>query len=126
MAETVSNGLDKCALGAASIRVYFELSDDVSAPLESNGTFDTQLFMRERAAWVQVPSILGFDDLILGLGSYRWDAGAGTATSGYDYYSASAKLKMGVQAIPLPPMMLPFTAVVLVSGPGFRSREVGE
>lgn len=120
IAEAFANGLDTFALGASNIRVYFDLGTRSSAYVESGGTFDTQLFMRQGEAWVQVLSLLGNDNLILESGSYRWDASAGATAAGTDFYSASAEFRMSVQPVPIPTSIVGIISALAASAPLLR------
>lgn len=103
VAQAVSNGLDTYAIGAASVAIYFDVLTDSVATLDSQGTYDSQLYVFSQGGWQQLVSLLGtWEDFDLPTGSYRWNAAAGESVSGYSYYSSGIEFSVSAQAVPEP------------------------
>jgi len=105
IAEAFSNGLDTYALGAASVAVYFDITTLANVHVDSEGTYDSQMYMWNGSGWDQVLTLMGPDDIVLGAGSYRWNSGAGEQVTGTNYYSSGIQFSVAAQAVPEPGTM---------------------
>lgn len=103
VAEAVSNGLDTYALGSASVHIYFDIHAPAIARVDSEGTFNSDLYVLDSGTWQPFyPGMNGIDEIAMPVGTYRWSSGAGSQVSGYDYYSAGIFFSLEARPVPEP------------------------
>ena len=103
IAEAYTEGLDTLALGAASISVYFEVLTDSIAEIDSQGTYNTDLYAWDGNGWAAFyTGFTGTETINISAGRYKWDAAAGEMVTGYSYYSSGVNFRITAQAVPEP------------------------
>lgn len=103
IAEAYTEGLDTLALGAASISVYFEVLTDSVAEIDSQGTYNTDLYIWDGNDWAPFyTGFLGTETININTGLYKWNASAGEMVTGYSYYSSGVNFRITAQAVPEP------------------------
>lgn len=103
VAEAWSNGLDTYATGAAAVSIYFTVNTESHAVLDSQGTYNTDVFVLDNGNWVGFET--GFNGVIerdMGVGFYKLSASAGESVSGSNYYSSGIQFSAALQAVPEP------------------------
>lgn len=123
VAQGVSNGVDTYATAAATVSVYFNILTTAQADIDSEGTYNSDLYVFDGSAYVPFyTGINGVDQIRLASGAYRWDAGAGASISGYDYYSAGIFFSITATPVPEPGSSLLVIGIATVGASILRSR----
>lgn len=114
IAEAVSNGLDTYATGASSVSVYFTITTDANARLESQGTYNSDLYVFDGTNWVGFyTGFNGSDNIFMAQGQYKLNSSAGETVTGYNYYSSGVQFSVEAQAVPEPGTILAVGAGLL-------------
>lgn len=117
VAQGISNGLDTFATAAATLSVYFDILAPVRADIDSEGTYNSDLYISDGSAYVPFyTGINGEDHIDLAPGSYQWSAGAGASISGYDYYSAGIFFSISATPVPEPSQYANLIGIAFVGG----------
>jgi len=111
VAEAAAYSVDTYALGAGTLEVFFNLAGTANARMQSEGTYDSQLYRRDAGDWVQINSVNATIEDVLTAGEYRWVSSAGSDVSGWSYYSAGIEFWIDTAPVPEPASM-----VVLAGG----------
>lgn len=111
VADAVSYGLDTYADAGSSVEIFFNITTPVNARLDSEGTYNSDLYVWDGSAYVAYePGLNGPIERVMGVGSYRWTSSAGSAVSGYNYYSAGIYFSVEVRPVPEPATYLALCA----------------
>ncbi len=103
LAESFSNGLDAWARAWSSLSHYFTVDAPAVGTLQSEGTYNSDLYIYDGTDYVPFYTGLnGSDQVAMDAGRYRWDSAVGEWVTGSASYSSGISFTVSVAPVPEP------------------------
>lgn len=111
VAEAWYNGYDTYALAVGTVTVFFDVLIGANAMLNSEGTYNSDLYVLNGSDYVPFYTGLnGTDNVFMPAGSYKMVSGAGSEATGGSYYSAGVNFTIEAEAVPEPASLFALSA----------------